>query len=183
MHQNRVAWLANAGMHLNFTTQQSVAHHPAGRPCQVVLYAAAARQGLQGEMIGQTSLLRRFPNQRSSCAAALHKRPDLSPCWSLCRMSTGPMGACAQVALQLAVRAIPLAGLSLLILPLPWTLPRLMALQATLPIAVLEGGLFLTQEGCLHLVCTSGRCIWPEAGSGNAALPYGPAGQPAHWHG
>ena len=44
-----------------------------------------------------------------------------------------------QTGLQLAVRAIPLAGLSLFILPLPWTLPRLMALQATLPIAVLEG--------------------------------------------
>ena len=44
-----------------------------------------------------------------------------------------------QTGLQLAVRAIPLAGLSLLILPLPFTLPRLMALQATLPIAVLEG--------------------------------------------
>ena len=44
-----------------------------------------------------------------------------------------------QVGLQLAVRAIPLAGASLLILPLPWTLPRLMSLQATLPVAVLEG--------------------------------------------
>ena len=47
------------------------------------------------------------------------------------------------MALQLAVRAVPLAGLSLLIVPLPWTLPRLMALQATLPIAVLEGALIL----------------------------------------
>ena len=51
----------------------------------------------------------------------------------------GLTAALPQTGLQLAVRAIPLAGLSLLVLPLPWTLPRLMALQATMPIAVLEG--------------------------------------------
>lgn len=44
-----------------------------------------------------------------------------------------------EVECLLALRVIPLSGLSLLLLPLPWTLPRLMALSATTPLAVLEG--------------------------------------------
>ena len=45
-----------------------------------------------------------------------------------------------EVELLLAVRVIPLSGLCLLLLPLFWTLPRLMSLSATTSLAVLEGG-------------------------------------------
>lgn len=44
-----------------------------------------------------------------------------------------------EVECQLAARVIPLSGLSLLVLPLPWTLPRLMSLSATTSLAVING--------------------------------------------
>ncbi|KAK9812283.1 hypothetical protein WJX73_009984 [Symbiochloris irregularis] len=44
-----------------------------------------------------------------------------------------------EVECLLAARVIPLSGLSLLVLPLPWTLPRLMALSATSSQAILQG--------------------------------------------
>ena len=40
----------------------------------------------------------------------------------------------------MAVRSIPLQGLSLFLLPLPWTLPRLINLQLAAPIALFQGG-------------------------------------------
>lgn len=47
-----------------------------------------------------------------------------------------PLGG---VALFLAARLMALQALSLLLVPLFWTLPRILDLQATLPAAVLEG--------------------------------------------
>jgi hypothetical protein len=43
------------------------------------------------------------------------------------------------VALFLAARLMALQALSLLVVPLYWTLPRILDLQATLPAAVVEG--------------------------------------------
>jgi len=37
------------------------------------------------------------------------------------------------------LRALPLQALSLLVAPLPWTVPRLLAIQLAVPIAILEG--------------------------------------------
>ena len=39
----------------------------------------------------------------------------------------------------MSVRVLPLQALSLFLLPLPWTLPRLFALLVANPVAVVEG--------------------------------------------
>ena len=44
-----------------------------------------------------------------------------------------------QLDLVVAVRVLPLQAFSLLLLPLPWTLPRLFALLVANPVAVVEG--------------------------------------------
>ena len=44
-----------------------------------------------------------------------------------------------QVDLLVAVQALPLQALSLLVLPLPWSLPRLLKLQLAAPISLFEG--------------------------------------------
>ena len=46
---------------------------------------------------------------------------------------------CRWVDLLFNAWAIPLQGLSLLVLPLPWTLPRLLSVQLAVPIAITEG--------------------------------------------
>jgi len=44
-----------------------------------------------------------------------------------------------QVDLLVAVQALPLQALSLLVLPLPWSLPKLLKLQLAAPISLFEG--------------------------------------------
>ncbi|KAK9827295.1 hypothetical protein WJX81_001582 [Elliptochloris bilobata] len=50
------------------------------------------------------------------------------------------VGRVWQLDLVVAVRVLPLQALSLLLLPLPWTLPRLFGLLLANPVAVVEGG-------------------------------------------
>ena len=47
------------------------------------------------------------------------------------------------VALFLAARLMALQAASLLVIPLYWTLPRILDLQATLPAAIMEGASYL----------------------------------------
>lgn len=44
-----------------------------------------------------------------------------------------------QVDLLVAVRAIPLQGLSLFLIPVPWTLPRILNLQLASPVSLFDG--------------------------------------------
>ena len=43
------------------------------------------------------------------------------------------------VDLLVAVRVLPLQALSLIVITLPWTLPRLIALQLATPASIIEG--------------------------------------------
>jgi hypothetical protein len=57
---------------------------------------------------------------------------------SAASLSFEPFGM-LQVDLLVAVQALPLQALSLLVLPLPWSLPRLLKLQLAAPISLFEG--------------------------------------------
>ena len=51
------------------------------------------------------------------------------------------------VDMLVAVRVLPLQALSLLLLPLPWTLPRLLSLQLASPASVVEGARLFRRAG------------------------------------
>ena len=68
------------------------------------------------------------------------------------------------VDLLVAVRVLPLQCLSLVVVTLPWTLPRLLALQLANPASVIEGGLETAKVGlrystaeaiicCIRITC------------------------------
>ncbi|KAG1673260.1 hypothetical protein FOA52_002540 [Chlamydomonas sp. UWO 241] len=67
------------------------------------------------------------------------------------------------VDLQFNARALPLQALSLLVLPLFWTLPRLLAIQLAVPIAISEGlGAKAALERSAQLMAGYGRAYaWP----------------------
>jgi hypothetical protein len=66
---------------------------------------------------------------KASCKAVWDLRSEVSQLW---------VGAYC-VDLLVTVQMVPLQGLSLLVMPLFWTLPRMLDLQLALPVAVLEG--------------------------------------------
>ncbi len=53
-----------------------------------------------------------------------------------------------QVDLLVAMQALPLQGLCLLVLPLPWAFPRLLNLQFANPLALFEGTIL---SNCIRL--------------------------------
>ena len=66
-----------------------------------------------------------------------------------------------QVDILVALQALPLQGLCLLVLPLPWAFPRLLNLQFANPLALFEGKY---QELILYTTTlrTFGRFSWAE---------------------
>lgn len=48
------------------------------------------------------------------------------------------------------LRALPLQGLSLLVVPVLWTVPRLLAIQLAVPASVLEGAWAVGRGGSVH---------------------------------
>lgn len=63
-------------------------------------------------------------------------RPSSCPCPHFPRFHPA---ACRLVDLRVNVQALPLQALSMAVLPLPWTLPRLLSIQLAVPSAVTEG--------------------------------------------
>lgn len=70
------------------------------------------------------------------------------------------------VDLAVAVRAIPLQGLCLAVLPLPWALPRLLDLQAAGAVAALEGapGDLALKRSARLTKGRRGALAWPYVG-------------------
>ena len=69
----------------------------------------------------------------SQSAKVARSQPDVSILAQRAEMTS------VQVDLLVALQALPLQGLCLLVLPLPWAFPRLLNLQFASPLALFEG--------------------------------------------